>query len=139
MSITERTALLHHVNMSADGAGFTASASFDGGMVVYRRTVSQEECGPWLHAVQTVAADFLCRLREVDGVIVAIGHATEDRWFDPRPEHQRAAETKRTSEREQALRHINLHRARAAERDLDDGDWTDDDVLIHARDLGWNG
>lgn len=106
----------------------------------YERSMTPAEYGQWSYDfLAATEGSTSIRLRmESDGMLTGIGHPTEDRWFDPRPAHEIAASTRQVARVEKALLHINLYRAAHALRDLDRTDWTDDDVFIHARELGWS-
>lgn len=106
----------------------------------YERSMEPTEYGQWSYDF-LVATEGKANIRlrmDSNGMLTGIGHPTEERWFDPRPAHEIATASLQTSLVEKALLHINLYRAGHALRDLDRTDWTDDDVFIHARELGWS-
>ncbi len=108
----------------------------------YERRMSPEEFGRWYYGlidVSSVGPDRVRLRMSDDGLITGIGHATEDRWFDPRPADEIAGTSRQALIEAAALRHINTHRASYGQRPLDPSaaGWSSDDVLAHARDLGW--
>jgi hypothetical protein len=99
----------------------------------------QVEYGEWIHELlRTTEPGPDLRLMLDDGMVIAIGHSTEERWFDPRAPNEVSSTQRQGKRVESALRHINLNRAGYGHRELDRTDWTDDDVFKHARELGWS-
>lgn len=119
-----------------------AVETYDG--LAYRREMMPAEFGPWWHSFMTAVGGGtvlqLCgmRVRQRDGLVIAFGHWSDDQWFDPRPEHERAVERKARRRVKDALRHINAYRG-GWQADLDPAavGWSDDDVFAEARRLGW--
>jgi hypothetical protein len=132
----------------ADGASITVHMAFvdveQAHETGYQRTMPPEEFGRFIHGLLSVIDSHrgdCVRLRmSDDGLITGIGHATEDRWFDPRPADEAIALTVRASrDYQSALSHINNSRARYGGQPLNPvaAGWLDVDVFDHARDLGW--
>lgn len=109
------------------------------------RVMVPEEYGRWFHNLDQVVnlrtIPTRVRLHLEAGLIINIGHITEERWFDPRAAHEINVAVQRVSIVGQALRHINTHRARIGQRPLDPQavGWSPEDVIVEAERLGWDG
>jgi hypothetical protein len=126
-----------------EGTGMLAMVRFvDVGLalvIAYERAMPPEEYGVWAFELLGVTGDEeKVRLRMEDGALTGIGHRSEEIWFDPRAYHEVAYSQRQASLVEKALRHINLNRAGYGHRELDRSDWSDEDVFIHAKSLGWS-
>lgn len=140
-AVTTRNVCPYRVSATAEGPDVLVSILTMEG-VHYSRALSPEDFGPWWHGFMAAVGDLssgTVRVRQRDGLIVAFGHWAEDRWFDPRPEHERASDRKAERLATAALKYINAHRAKHAQRELDPvaAGWSDDDVFAEARRLGW--
>jgi hypothetical protein len=107
--------------------------------MTYERAMPPAEYGEWTHGFLRVTdSDTNVRIRMDDGIIIGIGHPTEDLWFDPRAPHEVSYTQKQAALVEKALLHINRHRARHAIPDLNATGWEDSDIFMYAHDLGWS-
>jgi hypothetical protein len=106
----------------------------------YTRSMEPEEYGRWMHSLLSVWDPAMRYRMNDDGSGIELGHPSEDKWFDPRSADEIAGVSRQAAVHSAALRHINLHRASYGHRPLDPAvaGWSTDDVLKHARDLGWS-
>jgi len=88
------------------------------------------------------AVSYACRVRvDSRASLFAMGHATDNRWFNVRPTSARPEPVTRPSAVERALRHLNKQRALRGRRPLNRwvAGYTDDDVIADALHYGWKG
>jgi hypothetical protein len=105
----------------------------------YTRSMPPAEYGEWTHEfLRTTDPGPNLRLMMDDGMIIAIGHATEDRWFDPRGPAEVSTTQRQEKLIESAVAFINAHRRGYGHVKINTSGWLDDDVFKHARELGWS-
>jgi hypothetical protein len=106
----------------------------------YTRSMPPAEYGEWTYEFlrTTDPGPNLRLMMDDDGLIIAIGHETEDRWFDPRAPGEISSAQKQEQLVESAVKFINAHRRGYGHRALDRTGWSNDDVFKHARELGWS-